>query len=254
MGRQSPSLLRQRSLLQRSVLHQQLAARARAEAGVVGDDDQGDAALVEFFEQTHDLLAGGAIEVAGGLVGEDQCGLHDRRAGDRDALALPTRELVRAMVGAVLQSIVPQRAGDACAALCRRDAGENHRQGDVLGGGQARHQMKTLEDEADALAAHACLFVCRQGGDVAACETVDAGIGAVEQAEQVEQRRLARTRRTHHGHVFPGSDADVEAAQRVHLAVTELEDPLDTGSSISGAHRLLPPLPACCRPSRRHRP
>jgi hypothetical protein len=59
-------------MLQGAILHQQLASRARTEAGIVSDDHQGDAALVEFFEQAHDLLSGGAIEVPGGFVGEDQ--------------------------------------------------------------------------------------------------------------------------------------------------------------------------------------
>jgi hypothetical protein len=118
-------------------------------------------------------------------------GLHDCRAGNRNALALPTRELIRAMTGAVLKAIVPQRVGDAFSALGRRDTRQNHRQGDVFGGGQAGYQMKTLEDEADALTAYACLFLGRKRGDVAPLEPVGAGIRTVEQAEQIEQGRLA---------------------------------------------------------------
>ena len=46
-----------------------------------------------------------------------------------------------------------------CVALARRQAGQHHRQRDVLGGRQPRHQVEALEHEADALAAHARLLV-----------------------------------------------------------------------------------------------
>ena len=80
------------------------------------------------------------------------------------------------MVGALVEAEV---AGSACGdARCarRRDAGQHHRQGDVLGGGQARHQVEALEDEADAFAAHRGLLVGRQRGDVAPFEQIGAAI------------------------------------------------------------------------------
>jgi hypothetical protein len=200
------------------------------------------------FEQAHDFLAGGAVEVAGRLVGENHRRLHDRGAGDGHALALPAGELVRAMVGAVLQAVVAQRLRHPLGTLRRRDAGERHRQGDVLGGGQARHQMEALEDETDALAAYPRLLFGRKRGDVAALEAVGAGIGAVEQAEQVEQRRFARAGRAHHRHVLAGGDA---SGQGVRSACTSLSPSWKTrsmpASSISGAlilSALRPSLPA----------
>ena len=97
-------------------------------------------------------------------------------------------------------SLDPRRA------LRRRDAGQHHRQRDVLGRRQPRHQVEALEDEADALAAHARLLGGRQRRDVAPFEQVGAGVGRVEQAEHVEQRRLARARRPHHRDVLAGVD------------------------------------------------
>ena len=49
---------------------------------------------VELVEEGHDLIAGVGVEVAGGLVGEDDGGLVDEGAGDGDALALAAGELV----------------------------------------------------------------------------------------------------------------------------------------------------------------
>ena len=46
--------------------------------------------------------------------------------------------------------------------------------------------LEALEDEADALAAHARLFVQRQRRDVASFQTVGAGIRVIEQAEPLE--------------------------------------------------------------------
>ena len=195
----------------------------------MGDDDQRDAPAVEFFQQAHHFLAGGAVEVAGRFVGEQHGRLHDRGAGDGDALALAAGELVRTVSGAVGEAVVMQRALDAPLALGRRDAGEDHRQGDVLGRGQARHQVEALEDEADALAAHARLLDRRERRHVAPFEPVGAGVGAVEQAEQVEQRRLARAGRPHDRDVLARGDGEVELAQRMHFAVAQVEDALDAG-------------------------
>jgi hypothetical protein len=90
-------------------------------------------------------------------------------------------------------------------ALRRRNAGQHHRQGHVLGGGEARHQVEALEHEADAQAAHGGLLVGRQRRDVAAFEAVGPRVGPVEQAQQVEQRGFAGARRSHDRDVFAGS-------------------------------------------------
>src|SRR5262245_837871 len=71
------------------------AARAASERHVVRDDDERRALLPELGEEAHDVAASGGVEVAGGLVGEDDVGMHREGAGDRDALHLAARELGR---------------------------------------------------------------------------------------------------------------------------------------------------------------
>jgi len=173
------------------------------------------------------VVPGGAIEVAGRLVGKQHGGLHDGGAGDGDTLPLAAGKLVGTMVGALVEAEILECLGDPLRPLRGRDAGQHHGQGNVFRRCQARHQMKALEDEADTLAAHGGLLVGRQRGDVAAFEAIGPGIGAVEQAEQVEQRRFAGTRRPHDRYVFACFDADVEAAERMHLAVAQMENALD---------------------------
>src|ERR687897_2906255 len=73
-----------------------------ADGDVVSDDEKGQPALdVEPPHQLDDLLGVLAVEVAGGLVGPDDRGVVDERAGDRHALALAARELVRDVPGAL---------------------------------------------------------------------------------------------------------------------------------------------------------
>ena len=66
------------------------------DVGLVGDEHDGVARLVEALEERHDLDAGLRVEVAGGLVGEQDRRIVHQRARDGDALALAAGELVRA--------------------------------------------------------------------------------------------------------------------------------------------------------------
>ena len=71
-------------------------------------------------EERHDLEAGFGVEVAGGLVGQDDGGAVDQRAGDGDALALAAGELVGLVVHAGFEAHVGERFLGALDALRRR--------------------------------------------------------------------------------------------------------------------------------------
>src|SRR5262249_53899505 len=62
------------------------AVRVLRDVALVGDDDDGVAVLVQLLEQPHDLLARGRVEVARGLVGQEDRGVHDQGPGDRHPL------------------------------------------------------------------------------------------------------------------------------------------------------------------------
>ena len=75
---------------------------------VVGDhDDRLLEFAVELFEQLEDLAAGGAVEIAGRLVGDQQVGVGDDGPGDGDALLLAAGELARVMMLAAGQADDP---------------------------------------------------------------------------------------------------------------------------------------------------
>ena len=50
----------------------------------VGDLNDSGAGFVEFFEELHDFFALRGVKIAGGLVGQDEFGILDDRAGDTD--------------------------------------------------------------------------------------------------------------------------------------------------------------------------
>ena len=71
--------------------------RARCVGGVVlrvGYHYDGRALLVQFGQQIHDLFAVLRVEVAGGLIGEDQLRVRNDGAGDGDALLLTSGKLL----------------------------------------------------------------------------------------------------------------------------------------------------------------
>src|SRR2546426_12579718 len=80
------------------------------QVGVVGRDQEGDAALgLEPCEQIVNNLASLRVEVARGLVGQDQRGTIDEGACDRDPLLLAARQLARAAVHPVGQADLGER-------------------------------------------------------------------------------------------------------------------------------------------------
>ena len=66
-------------------------------AQVMGDEEEGGLPVARFSaeQQVHDLGAGGAVEIAGRLVGKDELRAGRERAGDGDALLLAAGELRR---------------------------------------------------------------------------------------------------------------------------------------------------------------
>ena len=138
------------------------AMRVFGDVRLVGDEDDGVALGVEVVEERHDLLAGLGVEVAGGLVGEDDGGTVDQRAGDGDALALAAGELVGLVHHAGAEVDGLEDGLGAFGALGGGRAVVDERQLDVVEGGGAGEQVEGLEDEADLLVADAGQLVIVQ--------------------------------------------------------------------------------------------
>ena len=111
-------------------------------------------ALVQLLEQVHHRLAVLRVEVAGGLVGEQDRRLAADGARHGDALLLAARELAGQVLGAVGHADALERRRHALLALGGAHAAVGERQLDVLEDVQVANQVEALEDEADLAVAH----------------------------------------------------------------------------------------------------
>ena len=89
------------------------------------------------------------------------------------------------------------RAPARALGLVRRHAGEQAGQRDVVADGERRQQVEELEDEPDLFAPHPRQFVVAERRQVALVERERAAGRAIHRAAQVQQRRLAASRRPH---------------------------------------------------------
>ena len=106
-------------------------------------------------------------------------------------------------------------------------ARQHERQLDVLGRRHPRNEMEELKDEADLLSPHPGRAEIGERRDVFSIELVDAGSGAIEKADDVQQRRLSRSRGSHDRDVLAGPDLQADVAQGVHFVVADAERPMD---------------------------
>ena len=100
-------------------------------------------------------------------------------------------------------------------ALLGRNAAIQKRQFHVFQGRRARQEIEPLKDEAQELAPQESALVARELFDVQALEEVLAARGAVERADDVHHRRLARARGAHDRHELALIDREVDVGERV---------------------------------------
>ena len=126
------------------------------DAVVVRDQQHGDALLLgQIVHQVDHVAAGLLVERRGGLVGEDDARPPGERAGDRDALLLPARELAREVRAARCAQAdrFEHLDGALTDLLARQLAVQVERHLHVLRRGQRGEQIVRLEDVADAACA-----------------------------------------------------------------------------------------------------
>ena len=137
------------------------------DVGIVGDHEDGMASAVELAEQADDDFLVGLVEIAGGLVGQNELGLIDQRTSDGDALLLSTRELR----GKVREAMPQTDAFEGVGGLrFVGDAMEVLREHHVFQRVEIRDQVELLEDEADFLGTITDQFVFTEIGKVDAVD------------------------------------------------------------------------------------
>ena len=147
--------------------------------------------VVQLVEQVDDRGARARVEVAGRLVGQDDRRRPDERPGDGHALALAAGELRRVVVEAVLEADAGHRGAGQVAALGQRSARVEQAVGDVVDARPCPTSRKN----------------CWNTNPISRDRSPDSSLsderrrvvpghrdralgGAVERADDVEQRRL----------------------------------------------------------------
>ena len=116
---------------------------------VVGSHHHSRSSLVDPVEQAHDALAGGRVEVAGRLVGQQDQRPVDERPGDRHTLLFATAELMREALLLARQTDEIEHCRHLLADDVLRSADDFQCEGHVLVHRASWQELVVLEDVAD---------------------------------------------------------------------------------------------------------
>ena len=119
------------------------------EMHIVAGDDHRHADLVEALEQFHDLERELRIEIAGGLIGNEQRRLRHHRPRDADPLLLAGREFQGERFLLAEQADLIQRRPHAFVDFALRNAGDDQRQRHIVGHRPVMQQFVILKHHAD---------------------------------------------------------------------------------------------------------
>ena len=210
-----------------SVVHGDHAAGAGGEGLVVGDHDDGLAAVGDHLEDFGHFFAVGAVEISGGFVGEDDGRLVGQGTGNGDALLLAAGEAVGFALELFEQAQLLEQNRCAVEGGGFAEPAElEHGEGDVFLGGEFLEQVVELEDEADLFVAEAGeIRVVELHRILAIDEDAAGGIEAfavfihlrrpIEAAEKIEECALARAAGADDGDVFVAMNFQVDALEDV---------------------------------------
>src|SRR5438477_4978845 len=210
-----PDLLR---FDQRALFEMERPLRAFGRVRIVSHhDDRLLVFVVEPLQQGEHFAGRLCVEIASRLVGEQERRVGDYGARDGHSLLLPAGELARVVLLAVAEGDDPERRHHVIAALLFRQVREQQRQFDVLERGQDGNQVVQLKDESDVPCAPCGERALRETADLGLADANGATSGPIDSGKQVEQRRLARTRRSHQTKKIPLGHADRHALEHRNL-------------------------------------
>ena len=162
------------------------------------------------LQHIHDLRGGARVEVAGGLVGQQQAGAVHQRAGNRHALQLTARELGRQARAQLAQAHGVQHLLHARGVgSAQQQQGQAH----VLRHVQVRQHVKGLEHKAQVFAAPVRALRVAQTTEVHAVVGDAAFAPVVQRGQAVEQAGFAHARFAHDGDELARRHREVHAAE-----------------------------------------
>ena len=195
------------------------AVGAGSTSFIVGHHDDRLAFGHQPCEEFENALGRARVEIACGLVGDDQSGIVGQRSGNGDALLLAAGNGRRQLVRLSRHFYhFQQRHGPFAPAGGRNQAVDIHRQHDVLEKRQGRQQLEKLKDDAHVAPAppgHLLLVECVKR---IAVDVDLAGGRSIDARKQVDERRLAAPRLADNGHKLAAPDLQINALDRRKVA------------------------------------
>jgi hypothetical protein len=167
-------------------------------------------ALPELTQQVKDLPASSRVEIACGLVSQDQTRPVDEGPGHGHALHFTTRYLVGIVVAAIPEAKLGEEvfhpSPDLWLALGLEQAGEGY----ILGHGKDRNQVEELEDDPHLVTAVAGKLAVTQAGDILTVHEDAPSVRPVQAADEAQECGLATAALAHDGHELPRPDREAE--------------------------------------------
>src|SRR5712692_4343129 len=226
--RQSPQHLRRRGPMGHALVFAYLSVAKNKHAlgelrdvVLVGDQHDGQSFVIQVLENLHDLDRGAAVEISGGLVGQQNRRLVHQRARNGHALLLPTGHLRWKMLRAIRKPNHGQRFGSSLGAFRLRNSRIQRRQFHILERRRSRQQVESLKNKSNLLIANqrqGFLVVLR---NVNAFQQVAPGARFVQASQDVHERGLAAAAGAHNGHELAARNFQAHAAQRVHAGLAQ---------------------------------
>ena len=144
-----------------------LVGRLRHFRTVRDDDDATMPIMRQRSENTHDVVLGGQVEIAGRLVRDDDGRARSLTRGRSPrCCSPPDRCRIRSFVYSFGRCTCSSSSSTIVLRLVERFAGRVHRQDDVLRDRKVRQQVEVLEDHADVVAAETVAVAFRQVGAI----------------------------------------------------------------------------------------
>ena len=151
------------------------------------DDDRHPVGLVKFFQEFHDFDRGPGVERACRFVRQDDVGVRNQGAGDRDTLFLPAGHLIREMARPIFQAEAVEIFHRHRLPLFPADPLVEQRQFNVFEGRFEADQVIGLEDESDHPVPVLCGLFFAEVLDEFPVQPVFSGIIIVQDAEDVQE-------------------------------------------------------------------
>jgi hypothetical protein len=181
-----------RKLRDLTIHHIYFSGCSFAKLGIVGNHNHRDTLPMKIFQNFYNFPARSAVQVACWFIRKYHLGFHDGSPRDSYALALPAGKLVGPVCGAGGEPKSFKGGPNTRLTFFGCYTSQDEGQFDVFSGGEARHQMKKLEYKADFVTPRCRLLVITEIRCVHVVKTIEAFVGSIQKAQNVQQGGFAR--------------------------------------------------------------